>query len=196
MKTTIPLEESLELNIELTDEQFWQLCHNNRDLRFERTHRGELIIMPPTGGETSNRNSEITYQLQAWNRQNKLGKVFESSGGFKLPNGADRSPDASWVSQEKWDALTPEQKTKFPPLCPDFVIELRSPTDSLKTLQDKMQEYLENGAQLGWLIDPQTRTITIYRPQQPPEILTNPTTISGENILPQLTLDCQPIWPI
>ncbi|HIK10570.1 MAG TPA: Uma2 family endonuclease [Oscillatoriaceae cyanobacterium M33_DOE_052] len=194
MKNTIPLEESLELNIELTEEQYWQLCQNNRDLRFERTHRGELIIMPPTGGETGNRNSEITYQIHAWNRHSKLGKVFDSSVGFKLPNGSNRSPDASWVSQAKWDTLTPAQKTKFPPICPDFVIELRSPTDSLKTLQDKMQEYLENGAQLGWLIDPQTRTITIYRPQQNPETISNPTTVSGENILPQFTLDCQPIW--
>ena len=123
----------LELTIDLTDEQFFQLCQKNRELKFERTASGVLVIMSPTGGETSNRNIELSYQLQAWSRQNNLGKAFDSSGGFKLPNGADRSPDASWVKRDRWEALTPEQREQFVPLCPDFVVELRSSSDTLKS---------------------------------------------------------------
>lgn len=175
--------------VQLTDEQFFQLCQIHRDYRFERTARGEIIIMPPAGGKTSLRNAELTFQLKAWSRQNLLGVVFDSSGGFKLPNGADRSPDAAWVRQERWDALTLEQKEKFLPLCPDFVIELRSPSDSVKTLQEKMQEYIANGAKLGWFIDPQTQTVEIYRPDQPVEVLRSPTTLSGEEVLPGFVLD-------
>uniref|UniRef100_UPI0030D721CC Uma2 family endonuclease n=2 Tax=Oscillatoriales TaxID=1150 RepID=UPI0030D721CC len=180
---------SIELSINLTDEQFFQLCQNNRDYQFERTASGELIIMPPTGSETSKRNIDLSYQLQAWSRQNNLGVAFDSSGGFKLPNGADRSPDASWVKKERWDALTPEQKDSFAPLCPDFVVELRSKTDSLKKLQEKMQEYIDNGARLGWLIDRQNRRVEIYRPGQSVEILQNPATVSGEDVLPGFVLD-------
>ncbi|MGK7945831.1 MAG: Uma2 family endonuclease, partial [Microcystaceae cyanobacterium] len=128
-------------SINLTDDQFYQICQNNRDLRFERNAKGDLIIMPPTGGETSRQNSEIIYQLQAWNRQTQLGITFDSSTGFTLPNGADRSPDASWIPWEKWQTLTPQQREKFLPLCPDFVVKLRSPSDNLKPLQEKMQEY-------------------------------------------------------
>ncbi|MEG4229855.1 Uma2 family endonuclease [Microcoleus sp. N9_B2] len=180
---------SIELSINLTDEQFFQLCQNNRDYQFERTASGELIIMPPTGSETSKRNIDLSYQLQAWSRQNNLGVAFDSSGGFTLPNGADRSPDASWVKKERWDALTPEQKDSFAPLCPDFVVELRSKTDSLKKLQEKMQEYIDNGARLGWLIDRQNRRVEIYRPGQSVEILQNPATVSGEDVLPGFVLD-------
>jgi Uma2 family endonuclease len=180
---------SIELSINLTDEQFFELCQHNRDYQFERTASGELIIMPPTGSETSIRNADLTYQLQAWNRETKLGVAFDSSGGFKLPNGADRSPDASWVKKERWDALTPEQKDSFAPLCPDFVVELRSKTDSLKKLQDKMQEYIDNGARLGWLIDRQNRRVEIYRLGQDVEILQNPATVSGEDVLPGFVLD-------
>ncbi|MCW6053200.1 Uma2 family endonuclease [Lyngbya sp. CCAP 1446/10] len=188
---------SIELSINLTDEQFLELCQNNRDYQFERTASGELIIMAPTGSETSIRNADLTSQLRVWNRETKLGVVFDSSGGFTLPNGADRSPDASWVKKERWDALTPEQKDSFAPLCPDFVVELReaklsrreSKTDSLKKLQDKMQEYIDNGARLGWLIDRQNRRVEIYRPGQDVEILQNPATVSGEDVLPGFVLD-------
>ncbi len=190
---TITLPATLELKIDLTDEQFFQLCQNNRDYRFERTAKGELIIMSPTGGETSNRNIELSYQLQAWSRQNNLGKAFDSSGGFTLPNGADRSPDASWIRGERWDALTPEQKEKFLPLCPDFVVELRSPSDSLKKIQGKMQEYVDNGARLSWLIDRKNKRVEIYRSGRDVEILENPATLSGEDVLPEFVLDLTPI---
>ncbi|MEG4066323.1 Uma2 family endonuclease [Microcoleus sp. Pol11C2] len=180
---------SIELSIHLTDEQFFQLCQNNRDYQFERTASGELIIMPPTGSETSKRNMDLSYQLRSWSRQNNLGVAFDSSGGFRLPNGADRSPDASWVKKERWDALTPEQKDSFAPLCPDFVVELRSRTDSLKKLQEKLQEYIDNGAKLGWLIDRQNRRVEIYRPGQDVEIIENPATLSGEDVLPGFVLD-------
>ncbi|MDF0553474.1 Uma2 family endonuclease [Kamptonema sp. UHCC 0994] len=191
---TIYLPPTLELKIDLTDEQFLQLCQNNRELKFERTQSGELIIMPPTGGTTSDRNSDLNFQLRSWNRQHNLGKVFDSSGGFKLPNGADRSPDASWVRIERWEALTSEEKDKFLPLCPDFVIELRSPSDSLQTLRSKMQEYIDNGARLGWLIDPKRRVIEIYRPDRDVEILSSPSTVSGEDVLPGFVLDLTQIW--
>ncbi|MCC3408068.1 MAG: Uma2 family endonuclease [Microcoleus sp. PH2017_10_PVI_O_A] len=180
---------SIELSIDLTDEQFFQLCQKNRDYQFERTASGELIIMSPTGSETSIRNADLTSQLRVWNRETKLGVVFDSSGGFTLPNGADRSPDASWVKKERWDALTPEQKESFAPLCPDFVVELRSKTDSLKKLQEKMQEYIDNGAKLGWLIDRQNRRVEIYRPDRKVEIIQNPATLSGEDVLPGFVLD-------
>jgi len=184
---------SIELSINLTDEQFFQLCQHNRDYQFERTASGELIIMPPTGSETSKRNMDLSYQLRAWSRQNNLGVAFDSSGGFRLPNGADRSPDASWVKKERWDALTPEQKDSFAPLCPDFVVELRSRTDSLKKLQEKMQEYIDNGAKLGWLIDRQNRRVEIYRPGQDVEIIENPATLSGEDVLPGFVLNLEEI---
>ncbi len=194
--TAISLPSTVELKIDLTDEQFWQLCQNNRDLKFERTATGELLIMSPTGGETSNRNIELSYQIQAWSRQNKLGKAFDSSGGFKLPNGADRSPDASWITIERWESLTREQKRKFLPFCPDFVVELCSPTDSLKKTQEKMQEYIENGARLGWLIDAEARRVEIYRPGRDVEILENPSSLSGEDVLPGFVLDLKQIWEL
>ncbi|MCT7980882.1 Uma2 family endonuclease [Laspinema olomoucense] len=183
----------VKLTLDLTDDQFFQLCQNNRDLRFERTATGELIIMPPTGGETSNRNIELSYQLQGWSRQNNLGKAFDSNGGFKLPKGGNRSPDASWVNIASWDALTPDQREKFLPLCPDFVVELRSASDSLKELQDKMLEYLENGVRLGWLIDRQNLRVEIYRPGQEVEIIESPRSLSGEDVLPGFVLDLGPV---
>ena len=191
------MANSIEINcdsLQMTDEQFFQLCQDNRDLRFERNSNGDIVIMPPTGGETGNRNSSITYQLYAWNNQNKLGVTFDSSTGFKLPNGADRSPDASWIPLEKWDNLTPQQRQKFLPLCPDFVIELRSPSDSLKTLQNKMKEYLKNGTKLGWLINPKKKQVEVYREGKEVEILDNPTTLLGEDVLPDFLLDLALIW--
>ena len=180
--------------IKLTDEQFYQLCQDNENLRFERTATGELIIMPPAGGETSNRNAGLTAQLWVWNEQAKLGKVFDSSGGFKLPLGADRSPDASWVKLERWNALTCEQQKKFLPLCPDFVVELLSPSDSLKETQDKMKEYLDNGVRLGWLINRKSRQVEIYRKGQEIEVLESPITLSGETVLPGFVLNLESIW--
>jgi Uma2 family endonuclease len=194
MDTTITTFPSrLKLKIDLTDEQFFQMCQKNRDYRFERTLSGELLIMPPTGSDTGNRNFDMVVELGIWNKQTKLGKGFDSSTGFTLPNGAERSPDASWVKIERWNALTPEQQQKFAPICPDFVIELRSRTDSLKDLQEKMQEYIENGAQLGWLIDRKNKRVEIYRPGKDVEILDNPASLSGENILPGFVLNLQPI---
>lgn len=180
-------------SIKLSDRQFYQLCADNRDLRFERSKDGDLVIMSPTGGETGNRNIEIAYQLQAWSRQNQSGVAFDSSTGFILPNGATRSPDASWIPLTKWNTLTRRQQQKFLPLCPDFVIELRSPTDRLDTLQNKMQEYLDNGIFLGWLINPQDRQVEIYRLGQPVEVKDSPESLSGEEILSGFVLDLRAI---
>jgi len=189
-----PLIVYLRPVLELTDDQFFALCQLNRDLRIERTARGELVIMPPTGWKTGERNAEITLQLRTWAKQDGTGVVTDSSAGFKLPNGADRSPDGAWIRHERLVTLTPEQQEKFLPLCPDFVIELRSPTDSLTLLLAKMQEYLDNGVRLGWLIDPIQRRVYVYRPQLPIEILENPDTVSGDPVLPGFTLDLCEIW--
>ncbi|MEG5172188.1 Uma2 family endonuclease [Microcoleus sp. B3-D7] len=192
---TIPLHSPLELTLELTDEQFFQLCIDNRDFRFERTASGGLIIMPPTGSETGRRNSDLNYQLQSWSRQNKhLGEAFDSSTGFKLPDGTDISPDAAWVCRDKWDALTPEQKEKFAPICPDFVVELRSTTDSLEKLRAKMKVYVKNGARLGWLLDRKNRKVEISRQGREVEILDEPATLSGEDVLPGFVLDLTDIF--
>ena len=191
---TVSLPTTLELDIDLTDEQFFQLCQNNRDLRFERTARGELIIMPPTGSETSDRNADLTYQLRAWSRQNQLGKSFDSSGGFKLSNGAERSPDASWVKMSRWNALTQTEKERFAPLCPDFLVELMSPSDSIEKTRAKMREYMDNGAKLGWLINRQQQQVEIYRPNRDVEILQSPQTLSGDDVLPGFVLDLTQIW--
>lgn len=189
----INLPPILELSIDLTDEQFFELCQKNRDYRFERTASGEVLIMPPAGSDTGKRNADLTFQLQAWSRQNNLGVAFDSSAGFKLPNNAERSPDASWVKRERWEALTPEQQQIFAPLCPDFVVELRSKSDSLKVLQKKMQEYINNGARLGWLIDRKNQRVEIYRQGQDVESLQAPTTLSGEDVLPGFVLDLKDI---
>jgi Uma2 family endonuclease len=150
--------------------------------------------MSPTGGETGNRNFEMCLDLGYWNRQNGLGKAFDSSTGFKLPNGATRSPDVSWIKMERWNALTPEQRIRFLPLCPDFVIELVSESDDLADTQAKMREYIANGLRLGWLINPKNKQVEIYRPNQEIEILESPTSLSGEDVLPGFILDLQPIF--
>jgi Uma2 family endonuclease len=188
--------DSLTLDVKstkLTDEQFFELCSANRDMRFERSADGELIIMAPTGWGTGNKNAEISGQLWAWNRQRELGKVFDSSTGFRLPNGADRSPDASWVSKDRLEALNPDP-AKFLPLAPDFVVELRSQSDTLEPLQTKMQEYIEHGVRLGWLIDPKNKRVEIYRPGQEVEVLASPVSLSGEEVLPGFRLDLSPLW--
>lgn len=187
---------TLNLNsvIKLTREQFYQLCEENPDLKLERNAQGELIIMPPTGGETGRSNVNLILQVASWNEHNQLGEVFDSSTGFTLPSGSDRSPDVSWVEKSRWDALTKEQKEKFIPLCPDFVIEIMSPNDNLKKTHNKMQEYIENGCRLGWLINRKKQEVEIYRPGQDVEVLKFPQTISGENILPGFLLNLQRIW--
>lgn len=186
----------LDLNpvLRLSDEQYYTLCQANSDLKLEQTANGELIILAPTGGESGNRNAEITYQVQAWTRQNNSGLAFDSSTEFKLSTGAYYSPDTSWVTHEQWDRLTAEQKRKFPPLTPDFVIELRSETDSLKQLRSKMQDYINAGVRLAWFIDPQTRSVEIYRPNQDVEILQDSTSLSGETVLPGFRLDLEPVF--
>lgn len=176
-------------NVGLSDEQFYQLCQVNETLRLEQTAQGELIIMPPVGAISGNRESDLNGFLWLWNRQTKLGKVFSSSTIFILPNGGKRSPDVAWIANERWETLTPEQQEKFAPICPDFVIELRSRTDSLNQLQTKMQEYLNSGLRLGWLINPQTQQVEIYRQNQPMELVSLPTTLSGEDILPGFMLE-------
>jgi Uma2 family endonuclease len=192
---TIPLHSPLELTLELTDEQFFQLCIDNRDLRFERTASGRLIIMPPTGSETGNFNIDLSYQLQSWSRQNKhLGIAFDSSTGFKLPDGTDISPDAAWIRRDRWDALTAEEKKKFAPICPDFVVELRSTTDSIEKLRAKMKVYVKNGARLGWLLDRKNRKVEISRQGREVEILDEPATLSGEDVLPGFVLDLTDIF--
>ncbi len=188
-----PITLNLQPTIELTDEQFALICSINRDLRLERTATGELVIMPPTGGETGRRNSSINAQLWLWNQQHKLGEVFDSSTGFKLPNGATRSPDAAWIKKERWENLTSKQQQKFIPLCPDFAIELRSNSDSLSDLQKKMQEYLANGLVLGWLIDPQNKQVEVYKANCPVKVIPNPVNLSGEDILSGFTLELKEI---
>jgi Uma2 family endonuclease len=188
-----PLELKFD-SFSLTDEQFFQLCQDNRDLRLERNARGDLIIMPPTGGTTGNCNGRITQQVFNWCDRNGTGIAFDSSTGFKLPNGAYRSPDVSWIAIEKWNALTEQQKERFLPLCPDFVVEILSPSDDLKTTQEKMREYLDNGSRLGWLLNRKKRQVEIYRQGKTVEILDNPTTLSGEDVLPGFILELDSIW--
>ena len=178
----------------VTDQQFEQLAVVNRDIRLEKASDGELIVMSPTGAETGNRNVELTTEFVIWNRKYNLGKVFDSSTGFKLPNGATRSPDVSWVAINRWNNLTEIERQKFAPICPDFVLELRSSSDSIAQLSQKMQEYIENGALLGWLINPQDQEVEIYRPNQEKQLLNNPIEISAENILPNFTLKTNLIW--
>jgi Uma2 family endonuclease len=180
--------------IELTDERLYELSQSNRELRLERSPEGELIIMSPTGGETSRLNAQLIIQLGIWANKTRDGIIFDSSGGFKLPNGAVRSPDASWVRLAPWLKLSDQQREKFIPLCPDFVLELRSSSDDLSELQEKMQEYIDNGAQLGWLIDPQERCVYIYRPQTQVEVLNNPESVTGEPVLHGFILNLTDIW--
>ncbi|CAN5717463.1 Uma2 family endonuclease [soil metagenome] len=180
--------------LEMDEEQFFQFCRINRDWRIERTAEGDLEIMPPTGGETSNRNADLTMQVGIWTRRDGTGVAFESNGGFILPNGAMRSPDASWVRRERLTNLTAEQKQRFLPLCPDFVIELRSLSDPLPPLEAKMREYLENGARLGWLLDPGERKVHVYQPEEDVRILENPQKVSGDPVLQSFVLDLKPIW--
>ncbi len=181
-------------SLKFTDDEFEQIVAFNQELRLELTAQGELIIMSPTGGETGNRNFEIYIDLGIWNRKNNLGKAFDSSTGFKLPNGATRSPDASWILLERWNALTPQQRKKYLPLCPDFAVELVSESDDVEDTRKKMQEYIENGLRLGWLINPKDKQVEIYRAGKEVEVLQSPTNLSGEEVLTDFTLDLQMIF--
>jgi len=176
---------------QLTREQFYQLCRANRDIPLERSPKGELIIVSPVGGESGNQEAKVIVKVGVWNEQTGLGVVFSSSTIFSLPGGGDRSPDVAWVRLDRWETLTPEQREKFPPICPDFVIELRSRTDRLKPLQEKMHEYLDSGLRLGWLINPQDQQVEIYRPGQPAEAVAMPTVLSGEEVLPGFRLEVE-----
>ncbi|NJK38713.1 MAG: Uma2 family endonuclease [Oscillatoriales cyanobacterium RM2_1_1] len=177
--------------IQLTDEQFYTLCQANPELKLERNARGDLIMNPPTGGQTGRHNANLIFEFVAWNRKTQLGEVFDSSTCFKLPNGSDRSPDIAWIEKTRWHQLTPDQQEKFPPIAPDFVLELMSPTDTLKTLQEKLQEYLDNGVKLGWLINRKARFVEVYEPHQPVKKFPFPATLTGGHVLPgfSLTLD-------
>ena len=191
----LTLEFPSSLRLQVTQAQFEVLAAANRDMRLERNVNGELIVNPPTGGETGGQNWGVSGELYLWWRNaGEPGKGYDSSTGFILPNGATRSPDASWVSKERLDALTPSQRQGFIPLCPDFVIELRSNSDRLGTLRSKMREYIENGAKLGWLIDSQNRTVEIYRQDREVEIVENPIELSAEELLPGFVLNLKRIW--
>lgn len=192
-KVSLDVPETVGLKV--SREHFLVLAAANKEVRLERTAEGELVVNPPTGWETGAYNWSMAGELYLWWRSSgEPGRAFDSSTGFNLPNGATRSPDASWVSQAGWDALTPDQKGTFANICPDFVVELRSGSDRVQPLQDKMAEYLENGAQLGWLIDPQQRCVEIYRPGLPVEVLENPAELSGENVLAGFRLALNRIW--
>lgn len=192
MVTVLPI--NLPRQLRVSDEQFLQFVKANPELRLERTSDGRLIAVAPTGSESGSFNSELNIDVGIWNRQVASGKVFDSSTGFYLPNGAIRSPDVAWVASDRWNALTPDQRRGFAPICPDFVIELVSETDDLKDLQAKMQEYLNNGCRLGWLIQPKTRSVEIYRPDQAVEVFPFSTPLSGESVLPGFVLDLQTIF--
>jgi Uma2 family endonuclease len=179
---------------QMDDHDFFEFCQLNPELRIERTSEGDLIIMPPTGGETGLINSEFHGLFYIWKVKDGTGHLFESSTGFTLPNGAKRSPDLSWVKRERWDALSKKEKSVFPPLCPDFVAEIRSKTDNKNTLMEKMLEYMENGAQLGWLIDPIDQQVLIFQPNQEIETVSGHAEISGEPLLHGFVLDTRKLW--
>ena len=186
---TIKIPERLQF----TDDEFFDFCQENRGrgLDFERNPNGEIIIMAPAGGITGDKNGELTADLKMWNRTVGVGKAFDSSTGFILPNGATRSPDASWLEKSRWDALTEEQQAKFVPLCPDFVAELTSPSDTLRKTQEKMKEWMDNGCRLGWLFHPKAEKTFIYRAgkSEPEEIDGYDRTLSGEEVLPGFHFD-------
>lgn len=199
MTLSIPEEQPFVLHLptvwqRLDDDDIWALCQANPEMRIEQTAEGEIIVMPSTGGETGSRNSALGGECYAWAKLDGTGLTFDSSTVFRLPNGAKRSPDLSWVRRDRWEALTVEERRKFPPLCPDFVVELRSPSGVLVTLQAKMEEYLANGAQLGWLIDPEERKVYVYRPSVPVAGLDDPREVSGEPILPGFVLEMRMLW--
>jgi Uma2 family endonuclease len=189
-----PLVLSMRPPAKMTEDQFIAFCQQNPDLRIERTAEGDLILMSPTMDDTGIKESELNRQLAIWSEKDGTGRVFSPSAGFKLPNGATRSPDASWVSRSRLAALPPAKRPRFTPLCPDLVVELRSTIDRLPPVKNKMKEYMANGAQLGWLLDPIQRRVYIYRPGLPEERLDNPATLAGDPVLPGFVLDVQRVF--
>jgi len=187
----LPKAKYLEM---MTNHEFYELCRANPDWQFERTAEGEVIGMPPTGGETGRKNFQLTLVLGTWVERDGTGIGFDSSTAFRLPNGATRSPDAAWILRSRWEALSAEEREEFAPVCPDFVVELRSRRDRLTSLQDKMEEYVQCGARLGWLIDPLERRVYVYRPGEPVEVLENPATVEGDPVLPGFVLATHQIW--
>ncbi|MCU0551308.1 MAG: Uma2 family endonuclease [Leptolyngbya sp. Prado105] len=189
------MSSPIMVKLAMTDEQFFEFCQENRDLRIERNQFGEISIMPPAGSGTGHREINIGGQLWVWAEKDGTGIAFSSSAGFKLSAGAERSPDASWIRLDRWNTLTSEQQEKFAPICPDFVVELRSPSDNLRPLQAKMEEYqVEPGFQLGFLLDRKHRRVHIYRPNQSPEILENLDSVSADPILPGFVLNLSKVW--
>jgi Uma2 family endonuclease len=180
--------------LRMSDDEFFQFCQLNPELRIERTSEGDIIVMAPTGGKTGRQNAKLIARVTNWAEQDATGQAFDSSTEFILPNHAGRAPDVSWVRNERWHALTERQQEQFPPLCPDFVVELRSPTDRLENLMKKMEEYIANGAQLGWLIDPLERKVHIYRPGATAEVMDDAKQVSGEPLLKGFVLDVQALW--
>jgi Uma2 family endonuclease len=181
------------VRLHVSDDDFSALCVVNTDLRLERTAQGDLIVMTPAGSETGGRNARLTSRLVVWADADGEGTAFDSSAGFRFPNGATRAPDASWIRNDRWNALAPEQKRRFAPICPDFAVELCSPSDERKTASAKMREYIDNGLRLGWLLDPDDGQVEIHRPGRPVEVLDRPATLSGEDVLPGFTLDLKGI---
>ncbi len=190
MNAPVIIPRTLRFN----EEEFKLLVAANPDLRMELTAEGELVVMAPTGSEGGNYNAELTIDIGTWNRRTRLGVVFDSSTGFKLPNGAIRSPDTAWVVQARWDELTPQQRRGYAPICPDFVLELVSESDDVENIRTKMQEYIENGCRLGWMIAPRTRQVEIYRPGRAVEVLQSPTSLSGEEVLPGFILNLETVF--
>jgi len=190
---TIALNVPAGLSLRISPRGFWNLCRYNRDLRLERTARGELVILPLAATETGGRNAILTMQVGIWAEADGTGIYFDSSAGFTLPNGAVRSPDTCWMPRERWNTLTPEQRKVFSPICPDFVVELCSLWDDKNTVREKLHEYISQGARLGWLLDPRDQTVEIYRPGRPVEVLKQPATLSGEDVLPGFVLDLKGI---
>ena len=200
-ETQAPLQasvaEALTVNLQsirLTNEQFYRLCEDNPELRLELTAQGELIAMSPTGSKTGLRNAALIRQLGEWAKKDGRGVTFDSSAGFSLPNGAKRSPDASWMRKERWERLSNKEQEVFAPVCPDFVVELRSPRDRIETLQAKMSEYLDNGAQLGWLVDPIEKRLYVYRAGEPTQCLEDPKSVEGGTMPRGFVLDLSELW--
>lgn len=191
---SIPFNVELGSALRLSDDELFELCARNKELWIERAPEGDLIVALPVGGETSHKNACLLMALAAWADQTGTGTAFDATCGFLLPNGAMRAPDASWVKRVRWEELTPEQRRKFVPLVPDFVMELRSPSDRLEDMQAKMEEYRSVGVPLGWLIDPEERRVHVYRPDRPPEVLDDPDRVEADPELPGFFLDLEPIW--
>lgn len=193
VEQSVALAVPADVQFSISPEDFWRLCRANPDLRLERDSNGDLVLMPPAAPDSGFRNASLTSQLWNWNQRTSLGAVFDSSSGFTLPNTAIRGPDASWMTVERWEALSRDERRRFSHICPDFVVELRSPSDDLSKLERKMEEYLAQGVRLGWLIDPETGTVGIYRPGRPVERLSKPATLSGEDVLPGFVLELKGI---